>query len=223
MAITSLKPSNSRNKNENSDTPADLLPPEVPAEMVVGLKIRELRNDRGFSLRTMAELSGLNINTLSLIENGKTSPSVGTLQQLARALTVPISAFFESEPIAQHIVFTPHAKRPGTTIGNTRMENLGKDLFSNEVQPFVVTLEPGSGSGEQLIVHTGYEFVYCLSGKICYSIDQVSYPLEPGDSLVFEAHLPHRWENFCEEKAQLILVLYPADTKEEIGGRHFSV
>jgi quercetin dioxygenase-like cupin family protein/DNA-binding XRE family transcriptional regulator len=223
MTVLSLKPMVNTSESENPDPSTASPISEVSTEMVVGLKIRELRNDRGFSLRTIAELSGLNINTLSLIENGKTSPSVSTLQQLAKALTVPITAFFESEPISQHVVFTPHAKRPSTTFGNTHMENLGKDLCDNVVQPFVVTIEPGAGSGDQLIVHTGHEFVYCLSGKVCYTIDQMDYPLEPGDSLVFEAHLPHRWENCCAEKAQLILVLYPADTKDEIGGRHFSV
>jgi quercetin dioxygenase-like cupin family protein/DNA-binding XRE family transcriptional regulator len=223
MAIPSLKPSSSHNEYEKSGLATASLPSELPTEMVVGLRIRKLRNDRGFSLRTMAELSGLNINTLSLIENGKTSPSVGTLQQLAKALTVPITAFFESEPISQHIVFTPHANRPSTTIGNTLMENLGKDLCGNVVQPFVVLLEPGAGSGDQLIVHTGHEFVYCLSGKVCYTVEQVEYSLEPGDSLVFEAHLPHRWENCCDAESQLILVLYPGDLREEFGGRHFSV
>ena len=223
MTVLSLKPMVNTSESENPDLSMASPISEVPTEMVVGLKIRELRNDRGFSLRAMAELSGLNINTLSLIENGKTSPSVGTLQQLAKALTVPITAFFESEPISQHVVFTPHAKRPSTTFGNTCMENLGKDLCDNVVQPFVVTLEPGAGSGDQLIVHTGHEFVYCLSGKVCYTIDQVDYPLEPGDSLVFEAHLPHRWGNCYDGESQLILVLYPVDQREEFGGRHFFV
>lgn len=222
MAISSRKHSSRQSENENSGLAAVSAPPEVPTEMVVGLKIRELRNDHGFSLRTMAEISGLNINTLSLIENGKTSPSVGTLQQLAKALTVPITAFFESEPISQHVVFTPHAKRPSAAFGNTHMQNLGKDLCGNAVQPFVVSLEPSAGSGDQLIVHTGHEFVYCLSGKVCYTVDQVEYSLEPGDSLVFEAHLPHQWGNCCDGISQLILVLYPADQREELGGRHFS-
>ncbi|MHC1740595.1 MAG: helix-turn-helix domain-containing protein [Anaerolineaceae bacterium] len=221
MAESSLKPSNSSDNFQLSDLPANLLPPEVPTEMVVGLKIRELRNDRGLSLRTMADLSGLNINTLSLIENGKTSPSVGTLQQLAKALSVPITAFFESEPISQRIVFSSSKKRPSSTFENAQMENLGKNLRDNVVQPFVVTLEPGARSGDQLIVHTGYEFVYCLSGKVCYSVDQVDYLLESGDSLLFEAHLPHRWGNCEDGESKLILVLYPVDLREEFGGRHF--
>ena len=204
------------------DSPDPLALENVPTEIIVGMKIRQLRNRREFSLRTLAERSGLNINTLSLVENGKSSPSVGTLQQLARALEVPMTAFFESEPVSKRVVFTGHNCRPEATFNNAHMQNLGKDLADNAVQPFVVTLEPEAGSGERMIVHTGHEFVYCLSGRILYIIDEIEYSIEPGDSVVFEAHLPHQWKNINEKQSQILLILYPADQREEPGGRHFS-
>jgi transcriptional regulator with XRE-family HTH domain/predicted Fe-Mo cluster-binding NifX family protein len=194
-----------------------------PAEILVGRKLRELRTRQGFSLRNLATRSGLNVNTLSLIEKGKSSPSVSTLQQLAQALDVPITTFFESESSEQHIVFTPSNQRPKAAIGSTQMENLGENLAGNLVQPFVVTLEPGMGSGEQMIIHTGHEFVFCLDGTLFYQIDQQEYFLNSGDSLLFEAHLPHCWENKGENTSQILLILYPADKNEEIGGRHFSI
>lgn len=193
------------------------------AETIVGLKIRGLRNEKGFSLKLLAERSGLNINTLSLIENSKSSPSVSTLQQLAKALEVPITAFFESEPIVKHVVFTRHDHRPGAEFSNAFMQNLGKDLQDNAVQPFIVILKPGAGSGGQMIVHTGHEFVYCLEGKIEYTIEKELFTLMPGDSLVFEAHLPHQWKNIYESESQIILVLDAADQREKPGGRHFPV
>jgi transcriptional regulator with XRE-family HTH domain/predicted Fe-Mo cluster-binding NifX family protein len=196
--------------------------PEPQPEILVGRKLRELRGQRGLSLRALAERSGLNINTLSLVENGKSSPSVSTLQQLALALDVPIATFFESEPVEKRVVFTPAAQRPRADFGKTQMQNLGKDLAGNTVQPFVVTLKPDTGSGDQMIVHTGYEFVYCLTGTVHYRIEGEEYALTPGDSLVFEAHLPHCWENSDAQDAQIILVIYPSDEREEPGGRHFS-
>ncbi len=196
---------------------------QTSAEVLVGQRLRELRTSRGYSLRALAERSGLNVNTLSLVENGKSSPSVSTLQQLALALDVPISTFFESEPLEQRVVFTPFDQRPLATFGSTRMQNLGQDFAGSAVQPFVVSLGPGMGSGEQMIVHTGHELVYCLSGTIRYQIEQEEYFLKPGDSLLFEAHLPHCWENPGEADAQILLILYPADEREEPGGRHFSL
>ena len=196
---------------------------QTPAEILVGRQLRELRTRQGLSLRVLADRSGLNVNTLSLVENGKSSPSVSTLQQLALALDVPITAFFAAEPEEKRVVFTSAAERPEASFGSTRMQNLGKDLAGNAIQPFVVVLQPGMGSGDHMIVHTGYEFIYCLSGSIHYRIEQTDYHLKPGDSLVFEAHLPHCWENSGEVEAQILLVLYPADDREEPGGRHFSL
>jgi len=205
----------------NADRSQSLNLEETTSEKLVGLKIRELRNQRKLSLRILAEQSGLNINTLSLIENAKSSPSVGTLQQLARALGVRISAFFESEPVSTRIVYTRHDNRSEATFGNAHMQNLGKDLVNNAVQPFVVTLEPEAGSGERMIVHTGHEFVYCLNGKVLYVVDESEYSLTPGDSLLFESHLPHRWKNMEAMRSQVLLILFPADQCEELGGRHF--
>ena len=195
----------------------------TPAEIVVGQRLRDLRTKRGFSLRALAEISGLNVNTLSLVENGKSSASVSTLQQLSSALDVPIAAFFESEPITRQVVFTPSDQRPGVAFGRTQMENLGKDFAGNYVQPFVVTLAPGAGSGEDNIVHTGYEFVYCLQGTVHYQVEDREFILQAGDSLVFQAHLPHSWQNLTQESAQLLLVLSNLDENEEPGGRHFSI
>ena len=56
------------------------------AEINLGQRLQDLRQERGLSQRALAELSGLNFNTLSLIENDKSSPNVSTLQQLADAL-----------------------------------------------------------------------------------------------------------------------------------------
>ena len=209
--------------NVEESPPVDVTASESPAEVLVGIKLNKLRSQRGLSLRALASLSGLNINTLSLIENGKTSPSVSTLQQLAQALEVPITAFFESEPTSKRVVFTSHHKRTSASLSNTRLENLGKDLEGNAVQPFVVTLSPGMGSGDRMIVHTGHEFVYCLSGSVLYTIDGKVYSLESGDSIVFESHLPHCWKNNGDKESQIILVIYPADQHEELGGRHFTL
>jgi transcriptional regulator with XRE-family HTH domain len=194
---------------------------EAPAEARVGKRLRELRQQKNLSVRALATLSGLAVNTLSMIENGRTSPSVSTLQILARALDLPIAAFFEQATVDKKVVHVHNQHRPFVMVDTTRLEHLGKDLSRNAVQPFVVTLQPGSGSGQSLIVHTGHELVYCLSGQVLYSIEGETYLLEAGDSIVFESHLPHRWENTGIEPAQVILVLIPADLRDTPAERHF--
>ncbi len=77
-----------------------------------------------------------------------------------------------------------------------------------------MTLAPHNGSGADTIVHTGYEFVYCLQGRITYTVDGQQYMLTPGDSLLLESHLPHRWQNEEDTPAQMLLVLAPTDDRD---------
>ena len=190
---------------------------------LVGHRLRALRKKRGLSLRALANWCGLNVNTLSMIENGKTSPTVSTLNQLAEGMNIPISEFFRSGIAEKQIVYTESRNRPLVALGNVIMESLGLDFCRGKVQPFIVTLEPGMGSGERDLIHAGLEFVYCLQGTLHYLVLGDEYSLKVGDSLVFEAHLPHRWDNSGEETAQVLTILYPTDERENIGVRHFSI
>jgi transcriptional regulator with XRE-family HTH domain len=194
---------------------------DPPTDVDVGGSLRRLRQERNLSLRALAEKSGLAINTLSLIENGKSSPSVSTLQQLALALQTPIAAFFETETTKSHIAYTRCERRPRAAFEHGLLEDLGAGSSILAVEPFIVILEPNTGSGPQDIVHTGYEFAYCLEGRILYTIEGDTYLLEAGDSLLFEAHLPHRWQNLNSTKSRLILVLYPTDEHDDPTERHF--
>lgn len=144
-------------------------------ETEVGRRLGELRVMRGFFLCALAERSGLNINTLSLIENGKTSPSVSTLQQLAHLLKIPITVFFEPSLKPKHVVFTPNAERPITRFDNSTMQNLGQNLAGSDPQAFGVTLQPGEGNSEPLIVHTEHEFVYGLAGTVEHRVAETIY------------------------------------------------
>ena len=188
----------------------------------VGGSLRRLREERELTIRVLAEKSGLAINTLSLIENGKSSPSVSTLQQLAVALEVPITAFFESESPQKTISYIKNDQRPRATFDHGILEDLGAGSIIEAVKPFVVTLEPNAGSGSHDIVHTGYEFVYCLDGRLAYTIERQTYLLMPGDSLLFEAYLPHHWQNLGPGTSQSILVLLPTHERDVPADLHFT-
>jgi transcriptional regulator with XRE-family HTH domain len=188
----------------------------------VGQRLREVRIERGLTIRDLAKESGLNVNTLSMIENGKNSPSLGTLRQLSFALQTPISAFFEASTSRNSIAYYKSGQRPGVAFAHGRLEDLGAGIPRHEVESFLVTLKPHSNSGENLIVHTGLEIVYCLEGQLTYTIDNQTFLLEPGDSLFFEAYLPHRWQNTGTTPTRSLLVLCPSDEQDNPTERHFS-
>jgi transcriptional regulator with XRE-family HTH domain len=190
-------------------------------EVNVGRRLRELRKERGLSIRALAEKSGLNVNTLSLIENGRTSPSVSTLQQIAIALQSPITAFFETGASRNSVAHVRAGSRPRAAFVHGTLEDLGAGLSEHAVEPFVVTLEANADSGAHPIVHTGHEFVFCLQGRIVYTIEEHAYLLEAGDSLLFESRLPHRWQNVDATPSQAILVLCPSDERDRPTEQHF--
>jgi transcriptional regulator with XRE-family HTH domain len=190
-------------------------------EVSVGCCLRKLRSERKLSIRALAEKSGLAVNTLSLIENAKTSPSCSTLQQIAMALGVPITAFFETDLPQSSVIYIKADQRPHAAFRHGMLEDLGVGLRNRIVEPFIVTLEPNAGSGATSIVHTGHEFVYCLQGRIIYTVEERPYLLEPGDSLLFESHLPHRWQNADAGPSQALLVLCPSDARDRPTERHF--
>jgi transcriptional regulator with XRE-family HTH domain len=188
----------------------------------VGARLRMLRASAGLSIRALAEMSGLNVNTLSLIENGKTSPSVSTLQQLAGALGVPVTEFFETAQGSKTVVHQKSGERPRALFAHGAMEDLGTGMPRFGAEPLIVTLEAKADSGKNPIVHTGREFVYCLDGLVEYTVDSETYSLGPGDSLLFEAYLPHRWKNVDAQPSRVLLVLCPMDSRDQPVLRHFA-
>ncbi len=190
-------------------------------EIDVGARLRALRNARSLSLRALADISGLNFNTLSLIENGKSSPSVSTLQQIAAALQIPIAAFFQPEQRKQNVVFQKAGLRRSIVFQNGNLEDLGGGLSLHGGQLMHLSLQPRAEGSAESIIHTGQEFAFCLEGDLEYTIDGQDYLLKPGDSLIFEAHLPHRWGNPCERISRSLLILCPADEHDRPADRHF--
>jgi transcriptional regulator with XRE-family HTH domain len=196
-------------------------PITTQGEFQVAQRLRELRTSRGFSLRALAKISGLNVNTLSMIENQRTSPSVSTLQQLAQAMQMPISAFFETAQEEKQVVHQKAVVRPRVAFAHGTIEDLGTGMLRFGAEPLIVTLAPHADSGKNPVVHTGREFVYCLEGQIIYTVGAESYKLDPGDSLFFEAHLPHCWKNAGDTHARNLLVLCPMDERDNPAERHF--
>jgi transcriptional regulator with XRE-family HTH domain len=174
-------------------------------QLNVGMRIRALREQRGLSLRALAERCGLSINAISLIERGENSPTVSSLHVLATALGVKITDFFE-DPSEHAVVYVKRNQRLRSQGNGVVMESLGIGLRNQQLEPFLVTIEPNVVNASELIAHPGQEFVYCVDGKIEYRIGNQTYALMPGDSLLFEATQPHCFRSMGEFPATILLV-----------------
>jgi transcriptional regulator with XRE-family HTH domain len=188
-----------------------------PEDINVGVKIRMLRKRKGLSLRALAELSGLSTNAISRIERGENSPTVASLRLLANGLEVPVTDFFKDES-EEVTVFVPADHRSHTRTIGQLIESLGTGLPDQNLEPFMITVDPGSGTTSDPYTHPGEEFVHCLEGTVEYRVGNQLYQLNSGDSLLFKADQPHCFRNPSEEPASIMLVLQ----EQEAEGRRLA-
>lgn len=185
----------------------------------VGPRIRAIREQRGFSLRALAERCNLSINAISLIERGENSPTVSSLHMLATALRVKITDFFEDSH-ENAVVYVRRDQRLATRGNGLLMESLGIGLHHQQLEPFMVTVEPGTQDSGESISHPGQEFVCCLEGSILYRVGEQTYALEAGDSLLFEATQPHHFQNVGDIPVRMLLVFQAAEGSHLARQRH---
>lgn len=185
----------------------------------VGPRIRAMREQRRLSLRALAERCSLSINAISLIERGENSPTVSSLHLLATALEVKITDFFE-DPHEHAVVYVKHDQRLATRANGLLMESLGIGLRHQQLEPFMVTVEPGAEDSSESISHPGQEFIYCLEGNILYQVSEQVYFLQPGDSLLFEATQPHSFRNVGDSPAKVLMVFQASEGGHLARQRH---
>lgn len=189
-------------------------------EISVGERLRILRTERDLSQRALAQLAGISPNSVSLIERDAISPSVATLQNLATALHIRVSYFFEDES-EQKILHIKSSQRSCVDSQGVCIESIGSRIRDQEIEPFLVKLAPHTSSGERQVIHAGHEVIFCTKGKLEYLIDGSIYQVEEGDFLLFEADLPHLWRNPYDAVAEFILILQTPGAKLEPIRRHF--
>jgi transcriptional regulator with XRE-family HTH domain len=177
-------------------------------ERRVGKQLGLLRRHRGWSLRDLAERSGLALTTVHQVETARTSAGLGTLRALADALGVPLAALLEEPGRPAPVVRLAAAERPGLALSGGRLERLASGLPSQRLRGLVLTLEPRRASGAEPLSHPGQELVVGLEGTCRYEVAGRRYRIGVGDSLLFDSQLPHRASNAGTRRARLLLALY---------------
>lgn len=199
----------------------DLYEKEARSVDVAG-RIRELREERSLSIRALARLSGLSANALSMIERGKSSPSVSTLYKVSTALDVPITSLFREETEGSQVVFRKATGRTRVSFPRGLWEGLGGEEFTGRMEPFLLTLESGANSGPFSMDHSGHEFVMCLRGQLEYQVENQVFKLNPGDTLLFAAHQKHRWRNTGSTVTNVVIVLAGFEEGDLAGELHYA-
>lgn len=180
-------------------------------EEAIGAQVRELRKRQDMTVAELSGQAGLSAGMLSKVENGGISPSLATLQSLAKALNVPLTTFFsafEEKRDAYHVRAGEglSIERRGTRAGH-QYQLLGSSLGGDIVcEPYLVTITHGAEPCPTFR-HEGQEFIYLLEGEVGYRHGEKIYPLGPGDSLFFDARAPHGPEEFRQLPLRFLSVI----------------
>jgi len=157
----------------------------------IGVRLRQLRAQRGLSLSQVARSVGISVGFLSALERSHMCASVATLRKLARFYKTNILDFFDLAGSNTRLV-RPEKRRVLEAGPGVRMELLA---WGNTVmEPHLFRIAPQAGSGDSY-THDGEEFLYVLRGQLQISLNQEEYQLRSGDSFYFESTTPHRWRN----------------------------
>ncbi|MEM7545563.1 MAG: XRE family transcriptional regulator [Pseudomonadota bacterium] len=192
---------------------------EKVLEVAIGRELREHRRKQQITVADLSEATGLSIGMLSKIENGNTSPSLTTLQTLANALSVPITAFFRGFEEARAAVHTKSGEgveleREGTRANHqyNLLGHIGANTSGVIVEPYMITLTEESDVFPAF-QHGGIETIYMLEGQVRYRHGEKVYLLQPGDTLFFDADAPHGPEELVTLPARyLSIISYPQGT-----------
>ena len=168
---------------------------EGDLEAAIGRQVRSLRKKLDMRVTELANLAGLSSGMLSKIENGLTSPSLCTLKALSVALNVPVTALFQQFEERREATFVRagqglEIERRGTRSGHQyRLLGHSRDK-ALAVEPYIITLNHESDTFPYF-QHAGTEFIYMLDGAMGYRHGDRVYAMAPGDSLFFDADVPH--------------------------------
>jgi transcriptional regulator with XRE-family HTH domain len=176
----------------------------------IGARIRALREAMGFSLRDLAERSGVSAPMLSQVERGETSPTLAVAEKIAGGLELTLSQLLRLDE-GEHVAVSRAGERRCFERGGHRFEELTPPLPGQRADVSLHTLEPGGttgGPGDPPMHEPGSrETAVVLEGALALFVEGSRHDLASGDSVTFDADLPHHFENDGEERARFLAVI----------------
>ena len=175
----------------------------------LGQKLKNLRARHGLSQRKLAALSGVSNATISLIEHGRTDPSMGMLKRILDAMGVSFSEFFSAEQRGAEKCFFSRDDLTEIGSGPISFRQVGSDLSDHQLQLMYERYSPGADTGQSMLSHAAEEAGIVLSGHLEVTVGEQVSVLHPGDAYLFNSRLPHRFRNTGKEDCVLVSACTP--------------
>ena len=192
-------------------------------EKTINTKIGQIRQNKGITLKVLAERTGLTEGYLSRIERSDTAPPIVTLMRIAEALSTDISFFFIQETdessLNPPIVIDRKSAEWNCSSNLLNEANvcrynyiaLSKMKLSKNMLPYILEYDSEANESSK---HDGEEFVHVLEGTLEILYGSELYVLEAGDSAYFECYIPHLVKSRGNKKAKILNVIFPYTKRE---------
>lgn len=175
----------------------------------VGVRLRVFRSQSGLTQRGLAKKAGVASSTVSLIESGRISPSVGSLKRLLDAAGTSLAEFFNFDAPKKPQVFFHSEELSQISRGAVSYRQVGSDLSCSNLQILFETYQPGADSGRVPLSHEGEEGAIIIEGRLEVTVGDEKRVLGPGDAYLFPSTLPHRFRNVGKSPCVLISACTP--------------
>ena len=161
----------------------------------IGARLRELRKMYGLSQRELAKRAGVTNGTISLIEQNRISPSVGSLKKVLGGFPISIADFLTLDLKPRAKVFYAAKELREIAGGDVSFRLVGRDTRGRAIQMMHERYVPGADTGEEMLSHAGEECGIVISGVLELTVGGEVRRLVPGDAYYFDSRLPHRFHN----------------------------
>lgn len=175
----------------------------------IGLRLQTIRNHQGLSQRTLAKKSGVSNATISLIEHGRTDPSMGLLKRILEAMGISFADFFSSDSGPSDRYFYAGDELSDISSGPISFRQVGSDLRNSQLQILYERYQPGADTGQSPLRHDAEEGGIILQGRLEVTVGDQVRVLTAGDAYLFNSRLPHRFRNTGSADCVLVSACTP--------------
>jgi transcriptional regulator with XRE-family HTH domain len=180
--------------------------------MQIGKLIRDAREAQKMTLTELSQKSGVQIATLSRMENLKMTGTLESHMQIAKALGVDVTSLYKglTAPHEQPLAKSDSPSTETVSYNNkAAYEILAANILRKKMMPVVLRIDPGGQTNEEENKAGTEKFVFVLEGKITAHVAGAEHPLSPGRTMYFDASLKHHFENAGAKTAKMIVVVTP--------------
>lgn len=185
------------------------MPPEAIGEFV-GRRVKKMRNDRGWSLEELAQISGVSRSMLSEIERERANPTLTVTFRIARAFGLSLQELISSVETAPPKIQVIRSRDRGQVFRSDKqceIRTLSPLNLEKDVEFYEVTLRPGGALRSQPHFEGTREFLTVEDGLVQLESDGATETLGKGDSGTYPADVPHAIINTGPADALVFLVV----------------